>query len=117
MATYDKYTYDIPPYQQGNVADFEFDLDSNFPLSSVSDISFQLRKSQGSTKELIIPEKLKSTGGITLVSRTVNIPFTAAEMKEHYGVFYYEIDFINLTGDPFITIGGTFTIEKETNSQ
>jgi len=117
MATYSKATYNIPAYQQGNVADFEFELDVNFPINSVSDISFQVRKSQGSTKELIMPEKLKSTGGITLTGRVVLIPFTAAEMKVREGTFYYEIDFINSTGDPFATIGGTFTIEKETNDQ
>jgi len=117
MATYNKATYNIPAYQQGNVADFEFDLDSNFPIYEIADISFQVRKGQGVTKELIIPEKLLSGATITLTDRTVLITFSSEEMKLQYGSFYYEIDFINLDGDPFATIGGTFTIEKETNNQ
>ena len=117
MATYDKAKYDIPAYQQGNVADFEFDLDDNFPIELISDISFQVRRSQGTTRELIMDEKLLSTNDLTLTGRTVNIPFTAEEMKARHGNFYYEIDFINADGDPFATIGGKFIIEKETNNQ
>lgn len=114
MSTYDKYIYNLLPYQEGNDADFEFDLSDNFPIAQVSNISFQARDAGG---RLIMPEKLLSTGCITLNGLSVSIPFSAAEMKGKPGKHTYEIDFLNLAGDPFATIGGSFTINKEVNKR
>ena len=112
MATYDKCTFNLPAYQEGNEADFEFDLDTNFPLEDVGDISFQARDSRG---RLIMPEKSLLTNTLTLVERTVRIPFSAAEMKGNADKHQYEIDFLNLLNKPFATIGGVFPINAEIN--
>ena len=112
MATYDKYIFNIPAYQEGNEADFEFELDLNFPLEEVSDISFQVRDSRG---RFIMPEKTLLTNTLTLTERVVNIPFTAEEMKGNPDKHYYEIDFLNIANKPFATIGGAFPINPETN--
>jgi hypothetical protein len=118
MATIDKYEYDIPAYQQGNVADFEFSFGVNFPVAEISEISFQVRKAQGKTKELMMDEKTIANGGIEVSSDgfDVTVLFTKADM-DLSGTFYYEIDVLNLDGDPFATIGGSFTVLKETNDK
>lgn len=112
MATYDKYTYNLPAYQEGNEADFEFDLDTNFPLEELGDISFQARDSRG---RLIMSEKTLLTNTLTLTVRTVRIPFLAAEMKGNPDKHQYEIDFLNQSNEPFATIGGVFPINAEIN--
>ena len=112
MATYDKYIYNLAPYQEGNEADFEFELDENFPLEEVGDISFQARNPKG---RLIMPEKTLLTNTLTLTARVVNIPFSADEMKGIADKHQYEIDFLNLQGKPFITIGGVLPINAEIN--
>ncbi|HSO89260.1 MAG TPA: hypothetical protein VLQ91_22090 [Draconibacterium sp.] len=114
MATYDKCIHNLPAYQEGNEADFEFDLDANFPLNEVSDISFQVRNAKG---RLIIPEKTLLTNTLTLTGRTVIIPFSAEEMKGNADKHQYEIDFLNIAGKPFATIGGAFPINAETNTK
>jgi hypothetical protein len=118
MATIDKYEYDIPAYQQGNVADFEFSFGVNFPVAEISEISFQVRKAQGKTKELMMDEKTIENGGIEVASNgfDVVISFTKEDM-DLAGEFYYEIDVLNVAGDPFATIGGKFTVLKETNDR
>jgi hypothetical protein len=112
MATYDKFPYNIPAYQEGNQQDFEFDLDENFPIDQVSDITFQAKNERGS---LLISKQL-SAGEITLTDRTVRVPFPPSDTKNKVGVHMYEIDFKNLQGKPFATIGGTFTINKEVDT-
>jgi len=110
--TYDKLNYNIPAYQEGNVQDFEFDMDENFPISDVSDITFQARNIKG---ELLISKK-KSSNEITLNDRVVRIPFSPAETKGKVGSHVYEIDFLNLEGEPFATIGGAFIVNREVNT-
>jgi len=112
MATYVKCIFNLPAYQEGNEADFEFDLDTNFPLEEVSDISFQARDAKG---RLIMPEKTLLTNTLTLIERTIRIPFSADEMKGNAERHQYEIDFLNLQGKPFATIGGIFSINAEIN--
>jgi hypothetical protein len=112
MPTYDKFPYNIPAYQEGNQQDFEFDLDENFPIDQVSDITFQVKSDRAQT---LISLK-KSTGGILQDNRYIRIPFEPADTKGRVGVHMYEIDFINLQGKPFATIGGTFTINKEVDT-
>lgn len=114
MATYDKCIYNLPAYQEGNEADFEFDLEDNFPLEDVSDISFQVRNGKG---RLIMPEKTLLTNTLTLTARTVRIPFSASEMKGNADKHTYEIDFLNHEGHPFATIGGAFPINAEINTK
>jgi len=111
--TYDKLIFNIPPYQQGNRADFEFTVDVNFPIETVSDISFvvvDINRRKLMTKTLI-------NGDILLTDRTVHIDFTSTEMKAKSGQFIYEIDFIDLESQPFATIGGKFIIESEYNTR
>ena len=112
MATYDKCVYDIPAYQEGNVADFEIELGDNFPLESVGDITFQVRTVRG---EYLISKK-KSSGDITVIDRVLNIPFAPEDTKYRPGKHVYELDFVNLFGKPFATIGGTFIINPEINT-
>lgn len=112
MATYDKAIYNIPPYQEGNKADFEFDVEENFPIAEVNEISFQVRDSSG---RQLIPEKLLSTGGITKNGYTITIPFSAQEMTGIVGKHQYEIDFINANNEPFATIGGAFIVNRQVN--
>lgn len=112
--TFDKLIYNIPAYQEGNEADWEFELDINFPIAQVSDLSLQIRDAVG---KLIMPEKKLSTGSISLAGYLITIPFSASEMKGKPGVHKYELDFLNIAGHPFATIGGTFTISPEINKQ
>jgi NADPH-dependent 7-cyano-7-deazaguanine reductase QueF-like protein len=62
-----------------------------------------------------MPEKTLLTNTLSLTERVVNIPFTAEEMKGNPDKHYYEIDFLNLQGKPFITIGGVLPINAEIN--
>lgn len=112
MATYEKFIYDIPPYQEGNEADFEFELDANFPISQVQDITFQVRDIK--MNELISLKR--STTGIALTGRVVSIKLLPADTTGRTGTHVYEIDFINANGNPFATIGGSFTINRQINT-
>lgn len=111
--TYEKCRYDIPPYQEGNVCDFEFDVDENFPIDQVSDITLQVRDSKG---YIVIEKKKLSEGTILLSDRTVHIDFLPADTLNRSGQHQYEIDFINLQNQPFATMGGSFTINKQVNT-
>lgn len=110
--TYDKVTFDIPAYQEGNLQDFEFDMDEEFPLSSISDITFQVRSFLGYE---VMSKKL-STGSIAVDGQRVTIPFTPYDTKNKCGVHNYEIDFKNDAGEPIFTMGGKFTVNKEINT-
>lgn len=112
MATYDKCIFNIPPYQEGNEADFEFDIDTNFPIDIVKDITFQVKTTRG---EILMSLRM-SGGKISLNDRTIRIPISPADTKGKSGAHAYEIDFINQQDNPFATIGGTFTINKEINT-
>lgn len=111
MPTYDKLTYNIPAYQEGNESDFEFELDLNFPIEQVSDITFQMRSVKG---EVLLQKSLKNND-IALLGRVVNIPFLATDFIGDSGTHNYEIDFKNLDEKPFATIGGAIVINKEIN--
>jgi hypothetical protein len=113
MATYETLIYNIPPYHEGNLSDFEFDLDANFPIDQVGDITFQVRKKSG---ELLISKTLTDEENpITLTGMLVNIPILPEDTIKRAGSYLYEIDFKNLNDEPFATIGGTFTINKQIN--
>ncbi|MCK9629459.1 MAG: hypothetical protein M0R37_12825 [Bacteroidales bacterium] len=109
---YDKLIVNIDYIQEGNKDDFTFDLDTNFPVEEVGDITFQVRDSLG--KEVF--SKKKSTGGITLAERVVSVLFAPADTTGKAGTHYYELDFKDAGGSPFATIGGKFTINKEVNT-
>ena len=113
MATYEKLIYNIPPYQEGNLQDFEFDLDDAFPITDVSDITFQVRTIPS---EQAIISKKKSLSEITLTDRTVKITFVPADTTGNAGKHEYEIDFLNVSNQPFATIGGAFIVNKQVNS-
>lgn len=110
MATYDKYTLNLGPYQGGNIADEELTMDAAFPMTNL-DVTMEVRDSSG---RLIINKTTAVDGGIVIAGQVITISFSAAEMRR-YGKFDYEIDFINIDSDAFATIGGTFTVNKEVN--
>ena len=112
MATFEKLKYDIPPYQEGNESDFVFEVDENFPIEDVLDITFQVRLSSGSS----FISKTMSEGGISLNQRTIRIEILPGDTLGKSGVHVYEIDFKNNKGNPFATIGGTFTVNKQINT-
>ena len=113
MATFDKCFYDIPPYQEGNECDFEIGLADNFPLDRVSDITFQAKRPTGS---VIMGNKKLSSGEITLTERTVKITFLPADTIGKAGTHIYELEFKNIEGNPFITMGGTLIINRQINT-
>lgn len=112
MATYEKLIYDNPPYQEGNEADMELEMEAAFPADLVVDITFQVRSGTG---DILISKRL-SLNTIALVNRIITIPFPPDDTKGKAGNHGYEIDFINQAGSPFITIGGKFPISKEVNT-
>lgn len=117
---YDKLTVNIDYIQEGNKDDFTFDLDTNFPVEDVGDITFQVRNSLG--KEVF--SKKKTTGGITVAEDTTQTPslwtisvlFTPSDTKGKAGTHEYELDFKDKQGDPFMSIGGKFKVNKEVNT-
>lgn len=114
MATYETLIYNIPPYQEGNLSDFEFELDANFPIDQLGDITFQVRKKSG---ELLISKTLTDEESpITITDRVINIPILPDDTIKRAGSYLYEIDFKNLNDEPFATIGGTFIINKQINT-
>lgn len=113
MATYDKLIYNIPPYQEGNLQDFEFDLDENFPIGDVSEITFQVRTVPG---DAVVMSKKKSENGITITGRTVRVVFEPSDTTGKAGNHVYELDFVNSSAQPFATIGGAYIISKQVNN-
>lgn len=113
MATYDKLEYDIPAYQEGNLQDFEFDLDDAFPIADVNEITFQVRTVPG---DAVVMAKKKSLNEITLTNRTVKVAFLPADTTGKSGRHVYELDFVNSTSQPFATIGGAFVVNKQVNT-
>lgn len=110
MATYQKYSLDLGPYQEGNLADVQLTMHSSFSMTGVK-VTFQVRDN---SDDLII-EKKSSLGTITIAGQAITIPLLPADTTGHNGTFLYEIDFLNATNQPFATIGGKFTIDKEVN--
>jgi len=111
MPTYDKYTLNLGPYQEGNVADIELDMDVSFPMTGI-DVTFEVRDT---ANKLIIRKTSEVGGGITIAGQNIVITIDATDTKKRSGKYNYEIDFLNIGDDPFATIGGTFTISKEVN--
>ena len=107
--TYEKLTYDIPPYQEGNLQDFEFAIDNNFDVSLINDITFEVRNCKGGT---IINKRL-SQGQISLIGNTVTIPILPEDTTGNGGTHSYELDFINSEGQQFFTMGGKFVVMEE----
>ncbi len=120
MATYEKLVYDQPPFQEGNESDIVIELDSNFPIDQVSDITFQVRNFLG---EALISDTM-ATGTVRLeeelsdgeVIQVVYVPVPAAATVGKPGLHAYEIDFKNRDGKPFATVGGVFPIDAQTNT-
>lgn len=112
METYDKIYFDIPPYQEGNLQGFEFDVDASFDMTQVGDITLEVRTTSGRA----IIQKSEANGTITRNGQTVSITFLPADTKGRAGSYFYEIDFKNLSGQPFVTMGGKFIVNPEINS-
>lgn len=111
MPTYDKYTLNMGPYQEGNVADIELDMHASFPMTGIG-VTFEVRDTGN---KLIIRKTSEAGEGITITGQNIVITIDAADTKKRSGKYNYEIDFLNGGGNPFATIGGTFTISKEVN--
>lgn len=111
MPTYDKYTLNLGPYQEGNVADIELDMDVSFPMTGI-DVTFEVRDT---ANKLIIRKTSEVGGGITITGQNIVITIDATDTKKRSGKYNYEIDFLNAGDDPFATIGGTFTVSREVN--
>lgn len=110
MATYQPYKLDLGPYQEGNKADIELEMDENFPMAGV-EVTFQVR-TVGDTK---IIEKKSTEGDIAIDGQNIAIPLEPADTRRKPGKHNYEIDFIDSEGDPFATIYGVIEIRKEVN--
>lgn len=110
MATYEKYVLNLGPYQEGNLADIELEMDDSFSMTNVS-VTFQVRDSS----EKLIIDKKSSDGDITISGQDITIPLLPEDTRRKSGKYNYEIDFLNDSDQPFATIGGTFIISKEVN--
>lgn len=110
MPTYEKYILNLGPYQEGNLSDIELDMDESFNMTDV-DVTFQVRDSG----DRLLIDKTSADDEIIITGQNIVIPLLASEMVKRNGKHNYEIDFVNSDGDPFATIGGTFTIGKEVN--
>lgn len=111
MSTYDKYNLNLGPYQEGNVADIDLDMDESFPMAGVS-VTFEVRDPAG---RLIIRKTSDTGDGIVITGQNILITLLSEDTRRRAGKYDYEIDFLNLAGDPFATIGGCFTISREVN--
>lgn len=111
MSTYNKYTLNLGPYQEGNIADIELDMDESFPMDGTG-VTFEVRDPSG---RLIIRKSSNPGEGIAINGRNVLIALLSADTRRRAGKYDYEIDFLNVASDPFATIGGTFTIGREVN--
>jgi hypothetical protein len=110
MATYEKYILNLGPYQEGNLSDIEFQMDSSFDMTDVG-VSFEVRNDN----DRIIIRKTSDDGDIDISGQNITSPLNPEDTKRNSGVYKYEIDFINSSSQPFATIGGNFTISKEVN--
>lgn len=93
------------------MADIELDMDATFPMTGIG-MTFEVRDT---ANKLIIRKTSAAGGGITITDQNIVITIDAADTKKRSGKYSYEIDFVNADGDPFATIGGSFTISREVN--
>ena len=107
MATFEKYIHDFT-FQEGNESDIELIMDDSFSMIGVT-CSLQVRNSRG---KLLIE---KGVDDITIIGQEISIPISSEDTKRNSGKHNYEIDFINLAGKPFATVGGVFEIQEEIN--
>jgi hypothetical protein len=124
MATYEPLVKDLDPYQEGNESDLQLELEGNFPIDIVSDITFQVRDFKGN----ILISKRMVGGDIAITDDTaggdpegdavklVTIPIPPSDTRGKPGMHQYEVDFLNLNGNPFITVGGLFPVTHEKNT-
>ncbi len=110
MATYQKYKLNLGPYHEGNLASIDLEMDPSFPMTGVA-VTFQVR----TTGDALLIEKKSSEMTITITGQNISIPLLPADTVGHAGNHEYEIDFLNVSSQPFATIGGTFLIDREIN--
>lgn len=109
--TYKPATVNIPPLQEGNLADFlEVNFDTSFPLTEAPEIILKV-KSKVIEKPFI--KKKRSEGKIIVVDQNMTIPLQPEDTAGHAGDFEYELDFYNVFNQPFATFKGKGTIERE----
>lgn len=109
--TYKPAIVNIPPLQEGNVADFlELNFDPEFPMADVSEIVLRI-KIKGDKSAYLI--KKLSENKITVTGQNVVFPLQPEDTAGHTGDYEYEIDFHNAANKPFATIKGKGTIEAE----
>lgn len=108
--TYEKYILPLGPYQEGNLASVDLEMDASFPLNGVG-VSLQVRDTRGR----LLVSKSTLEGTIQVEGARVFIALLPEDTRGRAGKHLYEIDFINLSGQPFATIGGGFEIQPEIN--
>ena len=112
MATYEKYELALGPYQEGNLADIELEMDALFPMTDVN-VTMQVRDSSGN---VIIAKSSYEEDEIDITGQDITITLDPDDTKGHPGLHDYEIDFLNDEDEPFATIGGKFTVSPEVNT-
>ena len=112
MATYEKYELALGPYQEGNLADIELEMDSLFPMTDVN-VTMQVRDSAGN---VIIAKSSYEQDEIDISGQDITITLLPEDTTGHPGLHDYEIDFLNDDDEPFATIGGKFYISPEVNT-
>lgn len=110
MATYDKLTLNIPPFQEGNIADFEINVTVPASLAGCG-ASMEVRTRAGT----LLFRKKTSAGTLTIAGQKISGSLDTTDTLNRAGVHNYELDILNAQGKPFATIGGTFTITAQIN--
>lgn len=109
--TYEKCKLDLGPYQEGNLASIDLEMDETFPMEGVG-VTLQVKDSEGT----VIIEKSSYEDDITIAGQDITIPLLPGDTETLAGRHKYEIDFINASNQPFATIGGIFIVEPEINT-
>lgn len=107
MAYFESGTQSLGPFQQGNLADVEVELDTNFPMTGVT-VTFQVWTVGG----LLIINKTSANQGIIVNGQYVRVPLEPAVMNR-IGKHQYEMNFLDVQQQSFATINGAFEIKNK----
>lgn len=116
-ANYEISRFDLTPYQEGNLAAIDFDVEDTFPMINISDITLSVIKPASNAAFI---RKSKSEGDITTTQLedgywNMCIEIQPEDTVGYPGTHLYEIDFLNLEGKSIATMKGAFIIEKQYN--
>ncbi|GEM_PF-5513232 len=109
--TYKPCIVNLSPLQEGNLADFlNVNFNESFPLADVGEVVLSIRTKGDKSAYLV---KKLSEGKIIVTNQNVLIPFLPEDSAGHAGDYDYELDFYNEQNQPFATLKGKGTIERE----